>query len=169
MGIPNIPVPAMLTDKFCGCLELTMALRVISLVYVAFWVVFAVLEIVLGITYVQMLHYIMPDSISPYVAGSWCIVTAISYLLVVVGIQISNRMMLLPAIAMSLGNIIICLLQAALNAIMIIGIFSAIGGLIFTIFLAYYTVCLKALYDKMGAAAPPPGGMEGEQQYFDQV
>lgn len=169
MGLPNVPVPAMLTDKFCGCLELTMALRIISLVYVAFWVVFAVLEIVLGITYVGMLHFVLPESISGYVAGSWCILTAVSYLLVVVGIQISNRAMLLPAMAMSLGNIVILLLQAAINAITIILIFHAIVGLIFVAFLAYYTVCLKALYDKMGQEAPPPAGMEGEQQYFDQV
>ena len=35
------------------------------------------------------------------------------------------------------------LVQALLDAITIIGIFGAIGGAIYAVFLAYYTVCLK--------------------------
>ena len=42
-----------------------------------------------------------------------------------------------PAIAF------IKLVQALLDAITIIGIFGAIGGAIYAVFLAYYTVCLK--------------------------
>ena len=34
----GLPIPAMLTDKFCGFLELDMGLRVLSLVYLGFWV-----------------------------------------------------------------------------------------------------------------------------------
>ena len=34
-------------------------------------------------------------------------------------------------------------MQALLNAITIIGIFGAIGGAIYALILAYYTVCLK--------------------------
>lgn len=163
----NLPIPAMMTDKFCGCLELGTGLRVLSLVYAGFWVFYAVLEIVLGKTYLEMLHYIMPESIEFIVSITWCAISALAYLLVVAGMQIDNRMLLLPGIIMSLGNVVICLLQAVLNIITIIGIFSGIAGVVYAVFLAYYTVCLKALYDKMGASAPPPP-MEGQQQ-FDQV
>lgn len=120
-----------------------------------------------GITYVNMIHIILPEFIQHYVAGGWCIFSAIGYFLVVIGIQINNRSMLLPGLLVSIVNIVIALLQAALDILTIVGIFGGILGLIFAVFAAYYTVCLKALYDKMGSTAPPPP-ME-EQQHFDQV
>lgn len=162
----GLPIPAMLTDKFCGFLELDMGLRVLSLVYLGFWCFYAVLEMVFGVTYMEMIHALLPESIEEWITISWCILSAIAYLLVVIGIQINNRMLLLPGILMSIGNIVLSGVQAALHLITIIGMFSAIGGFIFCLLLAYYTICLKALYDKMGAAAPPP--MEC-QEHFDQV
>ena len=36
MGVPG--VPAMLTDKFCGCIDIDVGLRILSIVYAVFWV-----------------------------------------------------------------------------------------------------------------------------------
>jgi len=167
MGVPG--VPAMLTDKFCGCIDLDQGLKFLSIIYAVFWVFYASVELITDWTYVDMLHILLPDEISHYVAAGWCVISAICYILVIIGIQINNRSLLLPGVLVSLGNIVICLLQALLDAITIIGIFGAIGGAIYAVFLAYYTVCLKALYDKMGDSAPPPAPMECQEQQFDQV
>merc|ERR1712001_524805 len=145
MGVPG--VPAMLTDKSCGCIDIDVGLRILSIVYAVFWVSYATVELLTDWSYVDMVHTLLPDVISHYVAAGWCVISAICYILVVVGLQIGNRSLLLPGVFVSLGNIVICLLQAVLNAIILI--FSAIGGVIYAVFLAYYTVCLKALYDKM--------------------
>jgi len=166
MGVPG--VPAMFTDKFCGCIDLDVGVRILSIVYAVFWVFYASVELITDWTYVDMLHILLPDEVSHYVAAGWCVISAICYILVIVGIQINNRSLLLPAVLASLGNIVICLLQALLDAITIIGIFGAVGGAIYALILAYYTVCLKALYDKMEGSAPPPP-MECQEQQFDQV
>ena len=36
MGVPG--VPAMFTDKFCGCIDLDVGVRILSIVYAVFWV-----------------------------------------------------------------------------------------------------------------------------------
>ena len=36
MGVPG--VPAMLTDKFCGCIDLDQGLKFLSIIYAVFWV-----------------------------------------------------------------------------------------------------------------------------------
>ena len=36
MGVPG--VPAMLTDKFCGCIDLDVGLKFLSIIYAVFWV-----------------------------------------------------------------------------------------------------------------------------------
>jgi len=113
MGVPG--VPAMFTDKFCGCIDLDVGLKFLSIIYAVFWVFYAAVELMTDWTYVDMLHMLLPDVVSHYVAAGWCVISAICYILVIVGIQINNRSLILPAVLVSLGNIAICLLQIGIG------------------------------------------------------
>ena len=67
----GLPIPSFLTDKFCGFVELPTAIRGLSIVYAGFWVVYALLEILLGWTYLEILHTFLPEEIEYWVTISW--------------------------------------------------------------------------------------------------
>merc|ERR1711936_1132549 len=61
MGVPG--VPAMLTDKFCGCIDIDVGLRILSIVYAVFWVFYATVELLTDWSYVDMVHMLLPDGV----------------------------------------------------------------------------------------------------------
>merc|ERR1711997_1353790 len=78
----------------------------------------------------------------------WCLVSVGAYGLVVWGMQRNNKLYLLPALYITLFNVIVGIITGIINFVTL-AIFNAIWILLMQLVAAYYFCALKSVHDDM--------------------
>ena len=136
MALPQIPR----LEKFCFCLEVHSGVFYFSVGLMLLWILYAIGAIV--------------QSVTGFIAWSilWCAVSIACYGCAIYGIRKKNKNFLLPALFMSMVNVVLGIIDAVV-ALVYMWILSAVVVLVIAAISAYYFVGLKNVYDDFGGVA----------------
>jgi len=136
--LDKIPFVPKLT-KFLVCLDLYQSVKYTSIGLGVLWIIYAI------VGFVKL-------AIGGAIWGLiWCIVNVLAYAAVVYGMQKSNRLYTLPALYISIFNVIVGIINAIINFVSL-ALFSAIWILFMQLIIAYYFCALKSVHDDMGSS-----------------
>lgn len=154
MPLPKIPR----LEKFCFCMDVHTGVRSFSLGLIILWILYA-LGALFG---------------SNSTAGNgiwaviWCICNVVAYVLVILAMKKSNKMFIIPALIISIFDVIVGVIQAVI-AFASLWIISAIIILLIAGITAYYALGLKTVYDDISGASPAEPSTDTKPQTINPV
>eukprot|EP00092_Neocalanus_flemingeri_P017342 GFUD01018757.1.p1 GENE.GFUD01018757.1~~GFUD01018757.1.p1 ORF type:complete len:145 (-),score=21.77 GFUD01018757.1:201-635(-) len=140
-----MPLPAVpRLSRFCVCMDVPTGVRNFTLGLIVLWILYA-LGAVFG-----------PNSSQGNKIWSviWCLGVLAAYVLVILAMKKSNKMLMLPALIISVFNVVVGTFYLIIS-FLTLNIIGAIFILIIVGITAYYTLGLKTVYDDMSAGVAP--------------
>eukprot|EP00092_Neocalanus_flemingeri_P004059 GFUD01004369.1.p1 GENE.GFUD01004369.1~~GFUD01004369.1.p1 ORF type:complete len:158 (-),score=26.93 GFUD01004369.1:49-522(-) len=138
LTLPKIPR----LEKFCFCMDVHTGVKSCTLSLIILWIIYA-----LGALFGKS------STGNSIWAVIWCVANVAAYVLVILAMRKSNKMFIIPALIISVFNVIVGIIQAII-AFASLWIISAIIILIIVGITAYYTLGLKTVYDDISSAGP---------------
>eukprot|EP00092_Neocalanus_flemingeri_P002860 GFUD01003058.1.p1 GENE.GFUD01003058.1~~GFUD01003058.1.p1 ORF type:complete len:168 (-),score=23.83 GFUD01003058.1:47-550(-) len=162
LTLPKIPR----LEKFCFCMDVHTGVKSCTLSLIILWIIYA-----LGALFGN--NASTGNSIWAVI---WCVANVAAYVLVILAMRKSNKMFIIPAVIISVFNVIVGIIQAII-AFASLWIISAIIILIIVGITAYYTLGLKTVYDDISSAtaaaaeptAEPPADMKSVNKELNQI
>jgi len=136
MPLPKIPR----LERFCFCLDVHTGVQYASIGLCVIWIIYAVLALIASIG-------------AGIWALIWCVGNVAAYVLVILGMKKSNKLYVIPALVLSVFNIVVGVIQAIINFVSL-WFFSAVAILVITALTTYYILGLKTVYDDLASGGP---------------